>query len=146
MAALSANVFPAPYYDPAFPIGERDYPVETADEFYQGAIVCHSAGLVVANNENADTGLGVCTERATTTAANETVKVAVAGIWWFACAQFDDADFWTIFGPAVGTDNPADMDAAGVGDPSGIGTLVHLDVDGTSGWLDLRQRVVVINT
>lgn len=144
--ALSANVTPAPYYDPAFPIGERDYPNETSDVFYRGAILCHSSGLVVANNENADTGLGVCTQGITTTAANQVVKVAVAGVWWFACGQFDDADFWTIFGPAVSSDDPADMDAAGAGDPSGIGTLVHLDVDGTSGWLDLRQRVVPVNT
>ena len=144
--ALTADVNPAPYYDPAFPIGERDYAVEGADEFYRGAILCHSAGLVVADNANGDTGLGVCTERATTTAANETVKVAVAGIWWFTCAQFDDADLWTIFGPAVTKDEPSLMDAAGAGDPSGIGTLVHMDVDGASGWLDLRQRVVPVNT
>lgn len=144
--ALTADVNPAPYHDPAFPIGERDYAVEGADEFYRGAIACHSAGLAVVNNENADTGLGVVTERKTTAAANEVVKIAVAGIWWFACAQFDDADLWTIFGPAVTKDEPSLLDAAGVGDPSGIGTLVHLDVDGTSGWLDLRQRVVVVNT
>ncbi len=144
--ALSADVNPAPYYDPAFPIGERDYAVEGADEFYRGAILCHSSGLVVADNANADTGLGVCTERVTTTAANQIVKVAVAGIWWFACAQFATGDLWLIHGPAVTKDEPTLMDLAGVGDPSGIGTLVHVDVTAVSGWLDLRQRVVPVNT
>jgi len=144
--ALSAHVTPAPYYDPAFPIGVRDYPVEGADVFYRGAILCHSSGLVVADNANADTGLGVCTEETTTTAANQIVKVSVSGVWWFSCAQFATADLWLIHGPAVTSDDPADMDLAGVGDPSGIGTLVHIDVTAASGWLDLRQRVVPVNT
>jgi len=146
MAVLSAHVVPAPYYDPAFPIGVRDYPVEAANTWYRGSIVCHSAGLVVNDSANADTGLGVCFEGGTTTAANQTVKVSVSGIWWFACAQFATADLWLIHGPAVTSDNPADMDLAGAGDPSGIGTLVHCDVTATSGWLDLRQRVVPVNT
>ena len=144
--ALSAHVTPAPYFDPAFPIGSREYPVEAANTFYRGSIVCHSAGLVVNDNANADVGLGVCVQGKVTTAANQILRVAVSGVWWFACAQFDTADHWTIFGPAVTSDDPADMDAAGVGDPSGIGTLVHTDVTGTSGWLDLRQRVVPVNT
>ena len=146
MAALSAPVIPAPYYDPAFPIGEREYPVEAADAFYRGAILCHSGGLAVADNDNADTALGVCTRGVTTTAANQVVKIAVSGIWWFACNDFTTALLWTLFTAVAASDNPADMVAAGVGTPSALGTLVHCDVTTVSGWLDLRQRVLVLNT
>ncbi len=146
MAAFSAHVTPAPYYDPAFPIGEHDYPVETADVFFRGAVLCHSSGLIVADNADADTTVGVCTQGITTTAANDVVKVAVTGIWWFACNDFTSANLWVILAPLATSDNPADMLPVAAGTPSALGTLVHSDVSGTSGWLDLRQRVIPVNT
>jgi hypothetical protein len=148
--ALAANVTPAPYYDPAYPIGEREYGANAADEYYRGAIVCKSAGavigLTVVDNADADTTLGVSTKRVTVTAQNDVVYVAVAGVWWFACANFETANLWGLFAPAAGSDDPADLDDLGAGTPSALGTLVHNDATGVSGWLDLCQRVVVLNS
>jgi hypothetical protein len=146
MAALTGNVTPAPYYDPGFPIGERYYPVEAADEFYRGAILCFSSGLVVADNADADTGLGVCTKRVTTTAANQVVMVATHGVWWFAAVALTTASLWTLMSPLATSDNPADMTPSTGAVPSPIGTVVHCDVTATSGWVDQTQRVVPANT
>ncbi len=148
--ALSADVNPAPYYDPAYPIGERQYGANAADEYYRGAIVCKSAGatvgLTVVDNADADTTMGVCTKRATIAAQNEVVYVAISGVWWFTCANFETANLWGLFSPAAASDDPADLDDAAGGKPSALGTLVHNDVTATSGWLDLVQRVVVLNS
>ncbi len=146
MGALTAAVVPAPYYDPAFPIGKRYYAVEGADVFYRGAILCFSSGLVVADNADADTGLGVCTQQVTTTAANDVVQVATHGVWWFANTAFDTEDIWTLFSPAAASDNPADLLLSTGAVPSPIGTLIHNDVDMISGWIDMNQRVLVANT
>lgn len=147
MGALTADVSPAPYHDPAFPIGERYYESSAAgDVFYRGAVVCTDAGLVVADNADADTGLGVCTRGVTVTGAGEPVMVATHGVWWFAATAFDTEDIWTLFSPAAGSDNPEDLTLSTGAVPSPIGTLVHNDVDTVSGWLDLTQRVVVANT
>ena len=148
--ALSANVNPAPYFDPAYPIGERQYGANAADEYYRGAIVCSSAGatvgLTVVDNADADTTLGVCTERVTIAAQDEVVSVATHGVWWFTCANFEKANLWGLFAPAAASDDPADLDDLAGGTPSALGTLIHNDVTATSGWLDLTQRVVVANT
>jgi hypothetical protein len=147
MAALTAAVVPAPYYDPAFPIGERYYASSAAaDVFYRGAIVCADAGLVVADNADADTCLGVCTKGTTVTGAAEPVAVATHGVWWFAAVAFTTALQWTLFGPLATSDNPADMVSLAGGNPSCLGTLVHCDVTTVSGWIDLAQRVVPANT
>ena len=148
--ALSADVNPAPYYDPAYPIGERQYGANAADEYYRGAIVCKSAGavvgLTVVDNADADTAMGVSTKRVTVAAQNDVVYVATQGVWWFACANIETADLWTIYAPAAGSDDPADLDTYAGGMPSALGTVVHCDVTATSGWLDLCQRNVVANT
>ena len=147
MAALSAAVVPAPYYDPAFPIGARHYESSAAaDVFYRGAIVCDDAGLVVADNADGDAGLGVVIAGVTVTGAGEAVLVATHGVWWFAATAFDTEDIWTLFSPAAASDNPADLTLSTGAVPSPIGTLIHNDVDTVSGWIDMTQRVLVANT
>jgi hypothetical protein len=123
-----------------------EYPVEAADEWYVGAVVCHSAGLVVADNANADSCLGINLSRVTTTAANQLVTVHVKGVWWIAAAGIVTAALMGLLHPLATSDNPADMVVSGVGNPSCLGTIVHVGTTATDGYVDLDMRVIVVNT
>lgn len=146
MAALSANVTIPPRHIPKTPLRELTYPVEGADEWYVGAVVCHSSGLLVADNANADTCVGICLERKTTTAATQIVRVNISGVWWIAAAGCIIADIMEPLGPLATSDNPADILLVAGGNPSALGMLLHCGTTGTDGYVDLDQRVDPVNT
>ena len=73
----------------------------------------------------------------TATAADDPVRVHVAGIWWVAAAGCTDANLGALMGPLVTSDNPADIKAQSASDPFGLGQLIHVDVTAASGWINL---------
>lgn len=148
MAALGANANPPPRPNPATPHLEFEYPATGADEFYRGAVIGETttAGTVNCVLADADESIGFCVQRATATAANDPIRVAITGIWWVACAQFATGDLWHAHAPAAASDNPADINTAGAGTPGTLGILVHVDATGVSGWLNLDWKVVPANS
>jgi hypothetical protein len=149
MAALAANMNLPPRHVPNTPTLQGIFPANAADEYYIGAIVCSSAaattGRVVVSNADADTTLGLCLERQTVAAAGELITVHLKGVWWIACAQFATGDLWVLHAPTAASDNPADLVTLGIGTPSALGTLIHVDATGVSGYLDFDHRVVPAN-
>lgn len=147
MATLSANAATPPRRDPGSSKFEGTYKATGADEYYVGSIVCHVSGKAILTNADAAYTLGICMQRTTVTAADDPVKVHIAGIWWISCAQFADADLRLLAAPAAASDNPADLIIPGTGAvPGTLGMVVHIDVTGASGWLDLQQRAADVNT
>ena len=146
--ALTANANPMPRPDPAFPVIERIYKAAAADDFYRGAVLCATAGKANSAGANDDQVIGFCTRRSIATAANDPVYIAITGVWWVAAAGMADADLGTTAHPLVTSDNPADIIAQGAasGDPRALGTIVHVDVTATSGWVDINNRVAATNS
>ena len=141
MATLSANtgIFP----DEGGPQPrERIWKVGAiTDEFYRGALLCAAPGTGTAVCTTADTTefVGVCLERKTFAGVAGTVRVYIDGVFWWATTHAADATYCNTGYAActAASDNPADIVALGAGTTGQIGTLVHVDVTGTSGWYDI---------
>lgn len=111
------------------------------DEIYRGALVTAAVGTgtAVVTSVDASEFVGVSTERKTFAAVAGTLKVYINGIFWWATAYAADANFCNT-GYAAATaasDNPADILQLAAGTTGQIGTLVHVDVTGTSGYFDI---------
>lgn len=146
MAALSANATTPPRPHPETFTGEFTFKATGADEYYNGAVVCGAAGKAILTNLDAHETLGFCLNRVTISAADEPVKVHVLGVWWVAAGGIADGDNFALFAPTAASDNPADLINQAAGTPGALGRLIHVDVTGTSGWLDLGQRSVPANS
>lgn len=143
MAALSANAAIPPRRDPGSTKFEAHYKATGADEYYVGSVTCAASGKAILTNADAAKTLGFCMQRTTITAADQPVKVHVAGIWWVSAVAFADATGPTaILFPLAASDNPADLTASGATNPDALGMILHIDVTGASGWIDLGQRVI----
>lgn len=111
------------------------------DEIYRGALVTAAVGTgtAVVTSIDASEFVGVSTERKTFAAVAGTLKVYINGIFWWATAYAADANFGNT-GYAAATaasDNPADILQLAAGTTGQLGTLVHVDVTGTSGYFDI---------
>lgn len=146
MAALAANAAIPPRHNPGSEKFEGTYKATGADEYYVGSVTCAVSGKAILTNADAASTLGFCMQRTTITAADQPVKVHVAGIWWVSAADFADADsLFTLFAPTAASDNPADIINQAAGTPGALGMCIHIDVTGASGWLDLGQRAAQAN-
>lgn len=140
MAALSANTTLRP--DLTVPPRERIWKVGSqTDEFYIGALITAAVGTgtAICTSPDASEFVGISMERKSFVSAAGTLRVYIDGVFWFATTHAADATFANT-GYAAATaasDNPADIVALGAGTTGQIGTLVHVDVTGTSGWYDI---------
>lgn len=146
MAALAANATTPPRHNPGSDWFAPYYKATGADEYYLGAVTCAVSGKAILTNADAAVTLGFCLKRQTVTAADEPVRIAVAGIWWVSAADFADADtLLTLMAPTAASDNPADIINQAAGTPAALGLCIHIDVTGASGWIDLGQRAAPAN-
>ena len=139
MAALAANAVTLPRHVPGSGKFEGIYKAHAGDEFYLGAICAETAGRVHVPPLNGENTIGICMSRTTTTAQNDPVLVNVRGCWWFAAAGCADATLGDLMAPLAASDNPADIVAQAVATPFALGNLIHVDVTGTSGTIDLAS-------
>lgn len=147
MAALSANAVIPPRHDPGSSKFEATYKAHAADEYFVGSITGATAGRASLLLADGEVTLGFCLQRTTITAQDQPVKVHIKGIWWVTCAQIADADLRLLAAPAAASDNMADLVVPGTGAiPGTLGMVVHVDVTGASGWLDLDTRALDVNT
>lgn len=140
MAALSANA--TIVYEPARPPIERIWKVGAiTDEIYRGALatLAVATGTLVVTSIDASEFVGVVKERKTFAAVAGTCKVYIDGIFWWATSYAADANLANTGYAActAASDNPADILQLAAGTTGQIGTLVHVDVTGTSGWFDI---------
>lgn len=141
MAVLSNNtgIFPD---EGGPPPRERIWKVGSqTDEFYRGALITAAVGTGTAVCTSADASefVGISLERKTFTAAAGTLRVYIDGVFWWATAYAADANYANTGYAActAASDNPADIIQLAAGTTGQIGTLVHVDVTGTSGWFDI---------
>lgn len=141
MAALSDNtgIFPD---EGGPPPRERVWKVGAiTDEIYRGALATAAVGTgtLVVTSADASEFVGVCLERKTFTGVAGFVRVYIEGVFWWATTYAADANFANTGYAActAASDNPADIVQLGAGTTGQIGTLVHVDVTGTSGWFDI---------
>ena len=139
MAALSANAVTPPRHNPGSDSFVGTYKATGADEYYNGAVVCYVSPRAILTNADGVVTLGFHMGRTTITAADEPVKVHVAGIWWVAAAGMIDGDLGTLMAPTAASDNPADIVDQAAGTPFSLGVLIHVDVTTTSGWIHLSS-------
>ena len=139
MAALSANAVTPPRHLAGSAKASFFYGSTGADEYYNGAVVCYVSPRAILTNADGVVTLGFHMGRTTTTANDDPVEVHVAGIWWVASAGCIDADVGTLMAPTAASDNPADIVDQAAGTPLSLGVLVHVDVTGTSGSIDLGR-------
>lgn len=143
MAALADNV--AVIYAPEMPVVKRIYKTAGADEFYRGALVYATSGKAQVVPADASLSIGVNEQRLSATAADQALEVFCRGIFWFAAAQMTDANLGVPLGATASSDNPADLVVQTTSGPSTMGVVMHVDVTGTSGWLDINQRAAQTN-
>ena len=147
MAALSANVVNKPKHSPGSPKFEAIFKAHAADEYYVGSVTGATAGRASLLLADGEVTLGICMQRTTITAQDQPVRVHIKGVWWVSCAQIADADLRLLAAPAAVNDNPADLVVPGTGAiPGTLGMVIHVDVTGASGWLDLDTRAADVNT
>lgn len=141
MAALSADtgIFP----DEGGPAPrERIWKVGAiTDEIYRGALVTAAAGTgtAVVTSLDASEFVGVSLERKSFTGTAGFLRVYIDGVFWWATTYAADANYANTGYAActAASDNPADIIQLAAGTTGQIGTLVHVDVTGTSGWFDI---------
>jgi len=140
MAALAANT--GIRYNPARSPLEYVWPVGAiTDEFYRGALLTFAVGTgtAVCTSIDASEFLGVCTERKSFTGTAGVIKAYIDGVFWWATAYAANANVGNTGYAActAASDNPTEIIQLAAGTSGQLGTLVHVDVTGTSGWFDI---------
>ena len=68
-------------------------------------------------------------------------------MWWVSSSTIAAADLWLFVATPAASDNPAELVAPAAGAiPGALGQIVHVDVAGASGWINLDSKSTVINT
>jgi len=151
MAALAADI--EAIFDPRWNVGLMQHPATAADTYYRGGLA-HTidAGGATDGEMTLTPGatswyLGVVMEHKVVAAAQELVWVAMAGRWFFTCAEIKAADCDKTFAMVAGDlfDNPASLDANTAGSAGAVGRLWLVTTTATSGWIDTDHRSAAVN-
>jgi len=142
MATLSADI--EYRFDPRWPIGLTQFAPTTADTYFRGGLAhqVDATGALTLTPADADSYAGVVSEHKVAT-TSDLIWVATAGRWYFACANFTNANIGLQFAIQSGdlTDNPSTLDLQSTGDAGTCGVLWKVVTTATDGWLNTDIRI-----
>lgn len=118
--------------------------------FFRGSVLHATAGRLLKAPAATDLFAGVAWEGSGSgkaTVANDIFMVAITGRFFFANANFTDANYGLTFAMAAGTltDNPSDLAAAAAGSAGTCGTLDQVVSTAVSGYLNIDRRAAAEN-
>jgi len=122
--------------------------VTGADTFYKGALlnITPATGTVEVANADADQFWGINEAQLVAAGAAELVTGWVRGVYWVTgVAGLTTVVTGLTVAATAASDDPADIVISAGGTVGAMGTLLHVEVSGASGYIDLTQRSLIIN-
>lgn len=119
-----------------------------ADAYFRGGLAHHTAGVLNLAPLATEAFAGIVWQNSDgAIQANDLIYVAISGRFFYANANFTDANYGATFAmPAAAlTDNPADLNVAVVGSAGTAGTLDHVASTAVNGWLNINRRAAAEN-